>query len=106
MLRPALNESFLSFRQVVFLFRTIDPAGKESRVYVDALGRTIKTVDNFKVENASELNPSDVTAVVEYKNHASGQVSTMTVKDPVTGDQISRDMFTEAAKTASLRFSR
>ena len=69
--------------------KTIDPAGRETRTFTDALGRTVKTVSNFTDGTISAARP-DCNVTVLYTYHPSGQVETMTVKNPVTGDQITR----------------
>lgn len=69
--------------------KTLDPAGRETRTFTDALGRTVKTVSNFTDGTISAARP-DCNVTVLYTYHPSGQVETMTVKNPVTGDQITR----------------
>lgn len=71
------------------VLKTVDPAGREIRTFTDALGRTVKTVSNFTDGEISPATP-DCNVTVLYTYHASGQVATMTVKNPVTGDQTTR----------------
>ena len=73
-------------------YKTIDPAGRESRTFVDALGRTVKTVANYVTGVPSAAAP-DCDVTVEYTHHASGQVETMTVVNPVTGNQVTRYLY-------------
>ncbi|MDO4574991.1 MAG: RHS repeat-associated core domain-containing protein [Planctomycetia bacterium] len=72
---------------------TLDPANRETRTFTDALGRTVRTVSNFTDGTISAATP-DCNVTVEYTYHPSGQASTMTVKNPVTGDQITRYAYT------------
>ena len=65
-------------------FRTIDPAGKDHRTFVDALGRTVRTVANFTgTGTVSAANP-DQNVTVEMTYHPSGQIATLTAKNPET----------------------
>ena len=73
-------------------YKTVDPAGKESRTFVDALGRTTKTVANYVTGVPSAATP-DCDITVEYSYHASNQVETMTVVNPVTGNQVTRYLY-------------
>jgi len=69
-------------------FRTIDPAGKDHRTFVDALGRTTKTVANYVTGTLGANPDQDVTVEMTY--HPSGQIATLTAKNPTTGDQVTR----------------
>ena len=66
-------------------YKTIDPAGRESRTFVDALGRTVKTVANYVTGVPSAATP-DCDVTVKYSYHSSGHVETMTVVNPITGN--------------------
>ncbi|MDR1492866.1 MAG: RHS repeat-associated core domain-containing protein [Planctomycetaceae bacterium] len=72
--------------------RTIDPAGKDHRTYFDALGRTTKTIANYVTGTPTIANP-DQDVTVETTYHSSGQIATLTAKNPATGDQITRYVY-------------
>jgi len=74
-------------------FRTIDPAAKDHRTFVDALGRTVKTVANFTGSGVISANTPDQNVTVEMTYHPSGQIATLTAKNPTTGDQITRYVY-------------
>ena len=46
-------------------FRTIDPAGKDHRTFVDALGRTVRTVANFTGSGVVSAGTPDENVTVE-----------------------------------------
>ena len=72
-------------------YRSIDPAGKDHRTFVDALGRTIRTVANY-VTGTPGANPDqDVTVEITY--HPSGQILSLIAKNATTGDQVTRYVY-------------
>jgi YD repeat-containing protein len=71
-------------------FRTIDPAAKDHRTFFDHLGRTTKTVANFTGTGVVSASTPDQNITVEMTYHPSGQIATLTAKNPTTGDQITK----------------
>ncbi|NUQ66081.1 MAG: RHS repeat-associated core domain-containing protein, partial [Pirellulales bacterium] len=73
-------------------YKTVDAAGRENRQFFDALGRTVKTVQNYQdgVVNADHQD-EDVTVEITY--NADGQLATLTAKNPTAGDQTTRYVF-------------
>jgi RHS repeat-associated protein len=67
---------------------TIDPAGVRSKVYYDAMGRTIKTVENYT--GASNPGTADTDKTTEYSYSLDGKLGMLTVKNSITGDQVTR----------------
>jgi len=74
-------------------WRTVDPAGKDHRAFFDAMGRTTKTVANYTGTGAISSTTPDQNVTVEMTYHSSGQVATMTAKNPTTGDQVTRYVY-------------
>ena len=68
-------------------FRTIDPAGKTHLTFVDARGRTVKTVANY-TNGAVAAHTPDENVTVEMTYAPSGKVATLTAKNPTTGDHV------------------
>ena len=60
-------------------YKTIDPAGTESRVELDAAGRQIKTIQNY-VDGDPTTGAPDEDVTVEYTYNANGQVLTLTAR--------------------------
>ncbi len=71
-------------------YRTIDPAEKDHRTFFDSLGRTTKTVANYTGSGTVSAATPDQNVTVEMAYHSSGQLSSLTARNPVTGDQITR----------------
>jgi len=69
-------------------YSSIDPSGKDHRTFVDALGRTVKTVANYTGSGVVSALTPDENVTVEMTYHPSGQVLTLTAKNPTTGDQV------------------
>jgi len=67
-------------------YKTIDPASREDRQEFDDAGRVTKSIQNYKDGTVSSSYPDeDVTVETAYT--ADGQISTLTAKNPATGDQ-------------------
>ena len=67
-------------------YKTIDPAGREDRQLFDDAGRVVKTIQNY-VDGTVSAAASDEDVTVEMAYNADGQLSTLTAKNPTTGDQ-------------------
>ena len=67
-------------------YKTIDPAGREDRQVFDDAGRVTKTIQNYVDGVVSGVYP-DEDVTVEMAYNADGQLSTLTAKNPTTGDQ-------------------
>jgi YD repeat-containing protein len=67
-------------------YRTVDPAGREDRQEFDDAGRVVKTIQNY-VDGVVSAAASDEDVTVEMTYNADGQLSTLTAKNPTTGDQ-------------------
>ena len=67
-------------------YKTIDPAGREDRQVFDDAGRVVKTIQNY-VDGVVSAAASDEDVTVEMTYNADGQLSTLTAKNPTTGDQ-------------------
>jgi len=74
-------------------WRTVDPASKDHRTFFGAMGRTVKTVANFTGTGVVSSTTPDQNVTVETTYHPSGQVATMTAKNPTTGDQVTRYIY-------------
>ena len=87
-------------------FRTIDPASKDHRTFFDHLGRTVKTIANYieiqVIPPSSSYSSSngycppampDQNVTVEMTYHPSGQIATLTAKNPTTGDQVTKYVY-------------
>ena len=70
------------------VFSTIDPAGKDHRTFVDAIGRTVRTVANFTGTGVITASTPDENVTVEMTYHSSGKIATLTAKNATTGDQV------------------
>ena len=68
-------------------YKTVDPAGREDRQVFDDAGRVVKTVQNY-VDGVVSAGASDEDVTVEMAYNADGQLSTLTAKNPTTGDQV------------------
>jgi RHS repeat-associated protein len=73
-------------------YKTIDPLGKESRVEFDDAGRTTKQIGSY-VDGNPATGGSDEDVTVEMAYNADGQVTTLTAKNPTTGDQITKYVY-------------
>ena len=68
-------------------YKTTDPAGKESQSTFDDAGRVTKQIDNYTDGNpASGGSDEDVTVEMAY--NSDGKLTTLTAKNPTTGDQV------------------
>ena len=72
-------------------YKTIDPAGTESRQEYDDLGRVIKTIQNYVDGTPGPGSDTDVT--VERTYNADGALLTLTAKNSTTGDQVTRYVY-------------
>jgi RHS repeat-associated protein len=68
-------------------YKTTDPAGKESRREYDDAGRVTKTIDNY-VNGTPDGGDPDEDIVVEMAYNSDGKLTTLTAKNPSTGDQV------------------
>ncbi len=66
-------------------FETVDASGKIDRTIFDAVGRTIKTIQNVQSSGSSPGNEQNVTVEQAYSG---GHMVTLTAKNPETGDQV------------------
>ena len=73
-------------------FKTIDPAGREDRQFFDALGRTVKTVQNY-IDGIVDVDYQDEDVTVEMTYTPNGQLSTLTAHNPTTGNQVTRYVY-------------
>ena len=73
-------------------YKTIDPAGREDRHVFDDAGRVVKTIQNY-VDGVVSAAASDEDVTVEMTYNADGNLSTLTVKNPATGDQVTRYVY-------------
>ena len=71
-------------------FRTIDPTGKDHRTFFDASDRKTKTISNYTGTGTVSSSTPDQNVTVEMTYHSSGQLSSLTAKNPVTGDQVTQ----------------
>ena len=69
-----------------------DPAGKESRTLFDDAGRVTKTIDNY-VDGNPATGASDDDVTVEMAYNSDGQLTTLTAKNPTTGDQATKYVY-------------
>ena len=67
-------------------YKTVHPAGREDRQVFDDAGRVVKTIQNY-VDGVVSAAASDEDVTVEMTYNADGQLSTLTAKNPTTGDQ-------------------
>ena len=74
------------FNDVGQAYKTTDPAGREDRQVFDDAGRVVKTIQNY-VDGVVSAAASDEDVTVEMTYNADGQLSTLTAKNPTTGDQ-------------------
>jgi RHS repeat-associated protein len=68
-------------------YKTIDPAGREDRQVFDDAGRVVKTIQNY-IDGVVSAAASDEDVTVEMTYNADGNLSTLTAKNPTTGDQV------------------
>ena len=73
-------------------YKTTDPAGKESRSEFDDAGRTTKQIGNY-VDGNPATGGSDEDVTVEMAYNSDGQVTTLTAKNPTTGDQVTKYVY-------------
>jgi RHS repeat-associated protein len=73
-------------------YKTTDPMGKESRVEFDDAGRTTKQIGSY-VDGNPATGGGDEDVTVEMAYNADGQVTTLTAKNPTTGDQITKYVY-------------
>ncbi len=66
-------------------YKTIDPAGTESRVELDAAGRQVKTIQNY-VDGDPTTGGPDEDVTVEYTYNADGRVHTLTARQQNPAD--------------------
>ena len=73
-------------------FSTTDPAGRDDRQEFDALGRVVRTIQNYQDGVVDGEHP-DEDVTVEMAYGADGQLLTLTAKNPATGDQVTRYVY-------------
>ena len=73
-------------------YKVTDPAGKESRSEFDDGGRTTKQIDNYTDGNPA-TGGSDEDVTVEMAYNSDGQLTTLTAKNPTTGDQVTKYVY-------------
>jgi len=73
-------------------YKTTDPAGKESRRTFDDAGRVTKTIDNY-TDGDPSTGTSDEDVTVEMAYNSSGKLTTLTAKNPTTGDQVTKYVY-------------
>ena len=75
--------------------RSIDPMGIETRWENDHLGRRIKLMEGIVVGSLAKTSSSDALSArtTEFAYHASGQIQRLTLRNPTTGDQVTRWIF-------------
>ena len=67
-------------------YKITDPAAREDRLEFDDAGRQTKTIQNYTDGNPS-TGTSDEDVTVENAYNSNGTLSTLTAKNPTTGDQ-------------------
>ena len=74
-------------------YKTTDPAGKESR----SVNSTMRAAPPNRSATTSDGNPatgtSDEDVTVEMAYNSDGQVTTLTAKNPTTGDQVTKYVY-------------
>jgi YD repeat-containing protein len=73
-------------------FKTVDPAGRQTRQFFDDAGRNVKTVRNY-VDGLVDASHADEDVTVETRFTADGQLATLTARNPATGDQVTRYVY-------------
>ncbi len=73
-------------------YQTINPMGREDRQVFDDAGRVTKTIQNYQ-DGVVDGDHPDEDVTVETTYNADGQVSTLTAKNPTTGDQTTRYVY-------------
>ena len=68
-------------------YKVTDPAGKESQSTFDDAGRVTKQIDNYTDGNPA-TGSSDEDVTVEMAYNSDGKLTTLTAKNPTTGDQV------------------
>jgi len=73
-------------------YKSIDPAAKETRTEFDQAGRPTKVIRNYVDGSVSSSYPDeDVTVETAYTSD--GALSTLTAKNPTTGDQVTKYVY-------------
>ena len=73
-------------------YQTTDPAGKVAQGEFDDSGRTTKQIGDY-VDGNPATGTSDEDVTVEMAYNSDGQVTTLTAKNPTTGDQVTRYVY-------------
>jgi RHS repeat-associated protein len=68
---------------------TIDPAGRETRIEYDNLGRTIRTIANYQPDEFG----ADKNVTVEYSYSKTGKILTLTAINSSTGNQVTQYVY-------------
>ncbi len=76
-------------------YKTIDPAGSETRSETDDAGRVVRSVQNYV--DGTPGPAADVDVTVERTYNADGNLLTLTAKNSTTGDQVTRYVYGTAA---------
>ena len=93
---PARSDTVLvtstEYNTAGMAYKVTDPAGKESRSEFDDAGRTTKQIDNYTDGNPA-TGGSDEDVTVEMAYNSDGQLTTLTAKNPTTGDQVTKYVY-------------
>ncbi|NUQ65008.1 MAG: RHS repeat-associated core domain-containing protein, partial [Pirellulales bacterium] len=73
-------------------YKTVDQAGREDRQEFGDVGRVVKTIQNH-VDGVVSGSYPDEDVTVEMTYNADGRLSTLTAKNPTTGDQTTRYVY-------------
>lgn len=85
------------------VFKTIDAAGRESRVEFDHAGRRTKFIENY-VDGDPSTGTADQDRTTLWSYNADGQVKSLTAKNTGTGDQVT--MYVYGTTTADSDIAR
>ena len=93
---PARSDTVLvtatEYNAAGMAYKVTDPAGKESRSEFDDAGRTTKQIDHY-VDGNPATGGSDEDVTVEMAYNSDGQLTTLTAKNPTTGDQVTKYVY-------------
>ena len=90
---PARSDTVLvtstEYNTAGLAYQTTDPAGKVAQGEFDDAGRTTKQIGDY-VDGNPATGSSDEDVTVEMAYNSDGQVTTLTAKNPTTGDQVTK----------------